>query len=69
MEKLTERQAFILEVLKKLLARNGYPPTVREIGELAELHSPATIHFHLKKLEEKGYIVKDAKSGIEIQKL
>lgn len=58
MEKLTERQAFILEVLKKLLAKNGYPPTVREIGELADLHSPATIHFHLKKLEEKGYIRK-----------
>ena len=51
MEKLTERQAFILEVLKKLLARNGYPPTVREIGELAELHSPATIHF--KKVRRK----------------
>ena len=58
MEKLTGRQAFILEVLKKLIAENGYPPTVREIGEKAHLSSPATIHFHLKKLEEKGYIKK-----------
>ncbi len=58
MEKLTGRQSFILEVLKKLVAENGYPPTVREIGEKANLSSPATIHFHLKKLEEKGYIKK-----------
>lgn len=58
MEKLTDSQSHILKVLKKLIARNGYPPTVREIGDEAHLSSPATIHFHLKKLEEKGYIRK-----------
>lgn len=58
MEKLTRQQNFILKVLKKLIAENGYPPTVREIGEKANLSSPATIHFHLRKLEEKGYIRK-----------
>lgn len=58
MEKLTGRQSYILQVLKKLIAENGYPPTVREIGEKAHLSSPATIHFHLQKLEEKGYIKK-----------
>ena len=59
MEKLTGRQGFILQVLKQLIAENGYPSTVREIGEKAHLSSPATIHFHLKKLEEKGYIKKN----------
>ena len=59
MEKLTGRQNYILQVLKKLIAKNGYPPTVREIGEEANLSSPATIHFHLTKLEEKGYIKKN----------
>jgi len=58
MEKLTDKQKFILQVLKQLIAKNGYPPTVREIGEKAHLSSPATIHFHLTKLEEKGYIKK-----------
>ncbi len=58
MEKLTDRQSYILQVLKKLIAKKGYPPTVREIGEAAHLSSPATIHFHLNKLEEKGYIKK-----------
>ena len=59
MDKLTGRQKFILDILKKMIAKNGYPPTVREIGEEAHLSSPATIHFHLKQLEEKGYIKKD----------
>lgn len=58
MEKLTGKQNFILQILKQLIAENGYPPTVREIGEKAHLSSPATIHFHLSKLEEKGYIKK-----------
>ena len=58
MEKLTARQEYILQVIKKLVAKNGYPPTVREIGQEAHLNSPATIHFHLTKLEEKGYIKK-----------
>ena len=59
MEKLTDKQSVILQILKKLIAKNGYPPTVREIGEEAHLSSPATIPFLLKKLEEKGYIKKD----------
>ena len=58
MEKLTVRQAYILQALKKLIAKKGYPPTVREIGEETNLSSPATIQFHLTKLEEKGYIKK-----------
>ena len=59
MEKLTARQEHILQIIKQLVAQNGYPPTVREIGEKANLNSPATIHFHLTKLEEKGYIRKN----------
>ncbi|MBR2828297.1 MAG: transcriptional repressor LexA [Bacilli bacterium] len=67
MEKLTNGQEKILQALKKLIAKNGYPPTVREIGELTKLSSPATIHFHLKKLEQKGYIKKDDKKNRTIE--
>jgi repressor LexA len=69
MEKLTNRQEYILKILKQLIAKNGYPPTVREIGEAANLHSPATIHFHLSKLEEKGYIKKDNSKNRTIELL
>ena len=67
MEKLTDRQKDILQVLKKLIAKTGYPPTVREIGKEAVLNSPATIHFHLKQLEEKGYIKKDTSKNRTIE--
>lgn len=59
MEQLTKRQEDILKALKKFMAKHGYPPTVREIGAMLNLSSPATTHFHLNKLEEKGYIRKN----------
>ena len=58
MEQLTKRQEDILKALMKFMAKHGYPPTVREIGTMLNLSSPATTHFHLNKLEEKGYIRK-----------
>ncbi len=58
MDKLTQRQKDILDLLKEMIAKNGYPPTVREIGQKANLNSPATTHFHLQQLEQKGYIKK-----------
>ena len=58
MEKLTEKQKQMLDTLKKFIAKNGYPPTVRELGSALDLSSPATTHFHLSKLESKGYITK-----------
>lgn len=67
MEKLTNRQEDILKILKKLTAKKGYPPTVREIGKEANLHSPATIQFHLTQLEEKGYIKKDTSKNRTIE--
>ena len=59
MEQLTKIQEDILKALKKFIANHGYPPTVREIGAMLNLSSPATTHFHLNKLEEKGYIRKN----------
>lgn len=59
MELLTDRQQQILDTIKKYIAKNGYPPTVREIGSILNLSSPATIHFHLNRLENKRYIKKN----------
>lgn len=58
MQELTNRQSDILKFVKEYIANNGYPPTVREIGEAFDLTSTATIHAHLSKLEEKGAIRK-----------
>lgn len=59
MDSLTKRQDEILKYIKEYTATNGYPPTVREIGNSLGLSSPATIHSHLNNLEKKGYIKKD----------
>ena len=58
MERLTSKQNMVLDFLKQSIAKNGYPPTVREIGSALGLSSPATIHAHLSTLESKGYIRK-----------
>lgn len=59
MEKLTVKQEKVLKQLKKYIAKNGYPPTVRELCNLTNLKSTATIHVHLDQLAIKGYIRKD----------
>ena len=56
MEKLTVKQNLVLDYLKRSIAKNGYPPTVREIGKALDLSSPATVQAHLNTLEDKGYI-------------
>ena len=58
MESLTERQKEVLDVIKKYIATNGYPPTVRDICRKLDLSSPATVQVHFDNLEKKGYIKK-----------
>ena len=54
--KLTNKQESILIFIKKYIAKNDFPPTVREIAKAVNLSSPATVHVHLSNLIEKGYI-------------
>ncbi len=55
----TDRQRSILEVIRRFTADRGYPPSVREIGELVGLSSSSTIHAHLVALERRGLISRD----------
>ena len=58
MKALTGKQQQIYDFIVSFSNRNGYPPSVREIGEHVGLKSPSTVHFHLKGLEEAGLIAK-----------
>lgn len=58
MEKLSAKQQQIYDYIISFAAQYGYPPSVREIGAYMGLKSPSTVHFHLKVLEERGYIAK-----------
>ena len=60
MAELTSMQQRIYEYIASCIREQGYPPSVREIGEAVGLKSPSTVHFHLKHLEEAGVIEKGA---------
>jgi repressor LexA len=55
-EPLTERQEKILAFIKKSIVDQGYPPTIREIGEFFGIRSTNGVNDHLKALERKGYL-------------
>lgn len=55
-DELSKRQRSVYEFIKLSIRSNGYPPSVREIGEAVGLSSTSTVHSHLETLEEKGYI-------------
>ena len=63
MAELTSMQQGIYEYIASCIREQGYPPSVREIGEAVGLKSPSTVHFHLKHLEEAGVIEKGAGKG------
>ena len=63
MAELTNMQQRIYEYIASCIREQGYPPSVREIGEAVGLKSPSTVHFHLKHLEEAGVIEKGAGKG------
>ena len=63
MAQLTKMQQKIYDYIAQAIQDQGYPPSVREIGEAVGLKSPSTVHFHLKHLEELGVIGKQAGKG------
>lgn len=60
MKKITTKQNETLTFIKKYMVSHGFPPSVREICQGMNLNSPATVHAHLKQLEKKGIIRKEA---------
>ena len=63
MAKMTRMQQKIYDYIAQALREQGYPPSVREIGEAVGLKSPSTVHFHLKHMEELGVLTKGAGKG------
>jgi repressor LexA len=53
---LTRRQREVLEVVRDFIQRNGYSPSLEEIGRELGLSSVATVHKHVSHLVEKGLV-------------
>ncbi|MGH7781455.1 MAG: transcriptional repressor LexA [Candidatus Binataceae bacterium] len=56
MATLTKRQKQMVDYLENYISQNGYAPTLAEVGEYFGLSSLATVHKHLRNLEQKGFI-------------
>ncbi|HAH04876.1 TPA: hypothetical protein DCL28_04975 [Candidatus Komeilibacteria bacterium] len=56
MDKLTKRQKEILDFITYYLKDNEYSPSYMEIADHFGISSPATVHQHVKALEDKGYL-------------
>ncbi len=58
---LTVRQRTILEAIQRSIAEHGYPPSMREIGDLVGLASLSSVTHQLAQLEKLGYLRRDPK--------
>ena len=55
-----DNQRRILDYIKAEIQAKGYPPSVREIGAALGISSTSTVHGHLRRLEKKGLLHRDA---------
>lgn len=62
-DELTPKRRQILDFITSTTQERGYPPTVREIGAAVGLRSSSSVHYHLRALEEEGFIVRDKGPG------
>jgi len=57
---LGERHKKILKFLEKFQVENGYPPSIREIGENTSISSTSVVNYYLNQLEEMDYIERES---------
>jgi repressor LexA len=54
--RMTARRRQIVEVIDDSVRRNGYAPSMREIGEAVGLASTSSVSYPLSVLEQEGYL-------------
>ena len=56
---LSKRHQLILKFLAEFQEKNGYSPSIREIGESISVRSTSLVDYYLKQLEEMDYISRE----------
>ncbi|MFG0263340.1 MAG: transcriptional repressor LexA [Novipirellula sp. JB048] len=64
---LTDRQQNVYNMIRALIVKRGYGPTVREIGEHFGIKSPNGVMCHLRALERKGLIIRSPNKSRAIE--
>ncbi len=57
---LGERHKRILKFLESFQNENGFPPSIREIGENTNISSTSVVNYYLNQLEEMNYIERES---------
>lgn len=58
-----------LEYLRNYISNHGYGPTLKDIAQYIGVRSASTAHFHLTRLEDKGFIRRGEDGSIELVEL
>jgi repressor LexA len=53
---LTERQRRILDFIQRFSGENGFPPSIREIGNAVGISSTSVVNYNLNRLVAEGYL-------------
>lgn len=53
---LSARQQHMLRFMTAFVRENGYPPSIREIGDECRIGSTSVVNYNLNKLVDAGYI-------------
>lgn len=56
---LSGRQQAMLDFISNFIDKNGYPPTIREIGKACGISSTSVVNYNLNKLERDGLLARD----------
>ena len=56
---LTKRQKEVLDFVKSYKKKEGYAPSLEDIKKHLKLSSVSTAHYHVKRLQEEGYLQKE----------
>lgn len=59
-------QRTTLQFLRSFIADHGFAPTLKDIAEFIGVRSPSTAHFHVSRLEEKGFIRRGEDGSYEL---
>jgi repressor LexA len=57
--KLSDRQKRMLDFIQRFTADNGYPPSIREIGDAADISSTSVVNYNLNRLVDEGFLTRD----------
>jgi repressor LexA len=61
-KQLTKRQRTVLETIRSWIRQRGYPPTIRELGQLLGIKSLRGVTTHLDAIAKKGFLKREPRA-------